>query len=350
MRPFIHLWLLLLAANQVTAASLYYEIEEFGLPGQGQMVAFDINNHNEIVGYVDHYGSGSRKPTGFLRDADGITLLDVPGSGPINGSRALGINDAGQIVGRFTTEDGAFETRGYLYEDGVYTTIDVPESRSTVANDINSEGVIVGTTFVLPYITNSRGFILDHDDFALVPPDDDNPSLTIEITGINDHGNMVGQVKDGLDQRSFAIIDGEFIPFTFPGDPRTRVLASGINNENQIVGSFSVSSSDFHGFLMDRSGIYQFDVPGADFFGTSIFGINDGGYLVGRAGRSRFPFNQALFLSPCSEPGTNCVEMPRIGDSVLPLAEPGTLLLVFIGLFGLALRQGFIRRRPAVIC
>jgi len=59
------------------------------------------------------------------------------------GTQALGINDAGQIVGTFATATG---THSFLYSAGVFTTIDDPALNShTFAHGINNNSRIVGT-------------------------------------------------------------------------------------------------------------------------------------------------------------------------------------------------------------
>src|SRR5262249_55004649 len=70
--------------------------------------------------------------------------LDVPGA---TVTRALGINDVGQIVG---TYDNASGHHGFLYFNGVYTSIDDPQAGTMPgqgtygASGIDNAGNIVG--------------------------------------------------------------------------------------------------------------------------------------------------------------------------------------------------------------
>ncbi len=57
---------------------------------------------------------------GFLDTGGVFTTIDVPGS---NYTSAMGINDAGQIVGVFFDSTG---DHGFLDTGGVFTTINVP--------------------------------------------------------------------------------------------------------------------------------------------------------------------------------------------------------------------------------
>ena len=65
-----------------------------------------------------------------------FTSLNVPTSYTV----ALGINDAGQIVGRYN--DSPYH--GFLLNGSTLTTIDVPGSGQTMAFGINNAGQIVG--------------------------------------------------------------------------------------------------------------------------------------------------------------------------------------------------------------
>jgi len=59
---------------------------------------------------------------GFLEIGGSITQIDVPGG---FGTQALGVNDAGQIVGTFSNSSAPFN-HGFLRNpDGSFTTIDV---------------------------------------------------------------------------------------------------------------------------------------------------------------------------------------------------------------------------------
>jgi probable HAF family extracellular repeat protein len=68
-----------------------------------------------------------------------LTTIDVPGA---RSTRALGINDAGQVVGGYT--DDAMVTHGYLRRGGTITTIDVPGATRTQFSGINNAGQMVG--------------------------------------------------------------------------------------------------------------------------------------------------------------------------------------------------------------
>jgi hypothetical protein len=89
--------------------------------------------------------------TAFANIAYSFTTIDVPGA---RDTQTLGINDSGQIVGRFVDATGA---HGFVDTGGSFTTIDVPGALSTQgAFGINDNGQIVGWWFDA---TGDHGFL-----------------------------------------------------------------------------------------------------------------------------------------------------------------------------------------------
>src|SRR5262249_4245487 len=111
------------------------------VPGASFTQAYGINDAGQIVGVFSSATGGG----GFLDTAGSFTTINVPGAG--GGTSANGINNLGQIVGSFVAPDGT--THGFLYSDGSFTTIDVPGGRSTEVNGINDAGQIVGNTEIV---------------------------------------------------------------------------------------------------------------------------------------------------------------------------------------------------------
>jgi hypothetical protein len=92
------------------------------------------------------------------------------------------------------------------------------------------------------------------------------------------------------------------------------------------VGGFVDTSGNTHGFL-DIGGIFTtINVPGASVSGTKAIGINDSGQIVG------------VFFDATGEHGF--IATPA------PTPEPGTLLLLSVGLLGLAMLSRRRSSRP----
>jgi uncharacterized membrane protein len=63
---------------------------------------YAINNRGQIAGtYADASGTH-----GFILEHGHLTTLDVPSSGPL--TVAMGINDVGQVVGTYGTQESSF--------------------------------------------------------------------------------------------------------------------------------------------------------------------------------------------------------------------------------------------------
>jgi hypothetical protein len=90
-------------------------------------------------------------------------VFDVPGA---QTPETFGINDEGQIVGRF---DGATGTQGFLIDGGTFTSIKVPGAAGTHALGINNSGLIVG------FFDDARGT----HAFVATPVDATPPAITI---------------------------------------------------------------------------------------------------------------------------------------------------------------------------
>jgi uncharacterized membrane protein len=94
----------------------------FSVPGHsGGTEAMGINDAGQIVGGIINSPIGSY-PSGFLYSSDGIyTLLNVPGAN--YGTFANGINNRGQVVGEFSRTStgslGSVKESGFLYDAGV---------------------------------------------------------------------------------------------------------------------------------------------------------------------------------------------------------------------------------------
>ena len=222
---------------------------------------------------------------GFTPRAQAVTFtftsIDVPGA--TGGTFALGMNNAGQIAGAYSTSTTANNPflilhpgHGYLRElGGGFTTFDFPGANDTLAWAINAAGQIVGNYFDDPF-GGIHGFLRDPAG-TFTSIDVPGAHLTAP-TGINDSGQIVGDYSSDEGIHGFLRDpSGSFTTIDFPGAVLTQI--KGINNAGQIVGHY-VSSAYFHGFLRDPGGSFTtFDFPGAAT--TGVGGINDLGQIVG---------------------------------------------------------------------
>jgi probable HAF family extracellular repeat protein len=124
-----------------------YNFTTIDAPGATLTLARGINDAGQIVGRFDDATFGKHS---FLKNGATFTPIDVPGA---TSSQANGINNAGQIVGDFVT---ASNVHGFLKDGATFTTIDVPGATSSQANGINNAGQIVGD---FGDVTGTHGFV-----------------------------------------------------------------------------------------------------------------------------------------------------------------------------------------------
>ena len=160
-----------------------------------------INASGEIVGYYQNSSTGYH---GFLYGGGSYNTLDDL-SGTAGSTLAHGINASGQIVGEYVDSGGT--SHGFLYSGGTYITLTDPfaisgdpnHTNGTVALGINDAGQIVGYYYGSPAQAGDspprHGFIYSGGIYTTI----DNPSanfLGTSVTGINNLGQVVGYYQN----------------------------------------------------------------------------------------------------------------------------------------------------------
>jgi len=213
-----------------------------------------INNVNQIVGSCTDGVSPNQRSVGFVRDPSGrFTLLTFPGA---DGTMAFGINDRGDVVGQYWGfAFGAALNRfhGFLWKDGLYTTIDHPdpERLATKLLGINTAGQIIGS-----YLHHRPGspeindydsepaFFYDSGRFTLLEfPGAKAPSLccdpTTTPTDINNQGQVIGTTY-GPDGRAkfFLYADRQYRAIAGFPDNVTAGENWGVNDGGDLTGTY----------------------------------------------------------------------------------------------------------------
>jgi probable HAF family extracellular repeat protein len=185
-----------------------------------------INNMPQIVGSV---------PFGANQHAaieSGGSFVDI---GTLGGSasEALGVNDAGAIVG-WANLPGDSAAHAFRYANGVMSDLGTLGGASSVANAINSAGTVVGAADVPD--GSSHAFVFDGERLVDLGTLGGSRS---EATGINDAGQVVGwsEVADPAVSHAFLYSDGTMYDLN---DYLTQTLdplseGNGINNAGQIL-------------------------------------------------------------------------------------------------------------------
>lgn len=115
-------------------------------PGAVDAFASAINDSGVIVGsFFNHVGGGDSH--GFVQQNGKIHVLDFPNEVGFGGTTLNDISNTGAIVGFVWT--GSDTRAAFIFLNGVFKTITVPNARLTEANGINASNVIVGRAIVV---------------------------------------------------------------------------------------------------------------------------------------------------------------------------------------------------------
>ena len=160
-------------------------------PGAATTAVFGINDSGAVAGGWCVSGFDDC-PTnlfyiashGFIDDNGTFTQLDYPGS---DGTTAFGINNAGTVVGTYSTFGANGVIHGFLYRNGTYTDLNFPGANWTEALAVNNGGVVAGcyqdaNGFVF-------GFMYYKGQWAQINA---RSGGTTAIIGINNRNDLVG--------------------------------------------------------------------------------------------------------------------------------------------------------------
>ena len=295
-----------------------YSFTTIDVPGATETYADGINNKHQIVGFF----SDARGPHGFVDTGGVFTTIDPPYGPLVDSYFGIGINDRGQIVGTSNVLDANSRivgSTGFLDRGGVFTKINAPGADFTQLLGINNSGQIIG---FFSDANGTHGFVDTGGVFTIIQ--DPNASGASIPFGINNGGQIVGWFDEGATTHGYLYNNGIFTTIDDPAAPNAT-FSTGINDKGQIVG-FYIDATGFHGFE-DTNGTFTTinDPNAAGFGGSFAYAINDSVQVVGQFG------NHSFVAKPVLE----------LGTVATPVPEPGTVMLLVIGLTGIA----FISRR-----
>jgi hypothetical protein len=118
-----------------------------------------------------------------------------------------------------------YDTHGFLYSGGSYTTLDVPGAAQTILNGINDAGQIVGSFSMVGY-PYPHAFVMSGGSHTTL---DVPGAISTTAYGINDAGQIVGSYVDGGGTRHgfLATIVPEPASLTLVGSGLLAVLVYG---------------------------------------------------------------------------------------------------------------------------
>jgi hypothetical protein len=245
-----------------------------------------INSHNEISGYFGSSAPGHPNQGYTIMPPYGqanYTSENFPGSVQ---TQVTGLNNKGDTVGFYVNTAG--DQIGFVEWNGAFTSYKDPHTphMPDYVNQllgINDSGIAVG--FYVDASGNAHAVKLNQATGVFTAIKGLGPNSF--ATGINDNGDIVGYTMNSTGTFGWLMKAGQLTTFQYPGGLPT--IALGLNKNDEIVGSFTDTAGDTHGFTLAHpmgpvSHWKQIDDPealNAPGDGTTVNGLNNAGDLVG---------------------------------------------------------------------
>ncbi len=342
-----------IGAAHLQAAPIYRVTDLGTLPSGVNSLAFAMNDNGQVVGMGDTGGQDHA----FLYSGGSETDLGTLGG---TFSQAQGINNSGVIVG-YSSPDA---TSSYAFRDSNNTMANIgalPGQIGSVAFAINNSGQIVGYSGPS---NNPEAFLYNNGTMTGLGALGGTTSAAYAINGI---GHIAGGAATALNApyHAFLYSNGTMTDIGTLHGWNTSV-GYGINSSDEIVGfSQDYPSGLNHAFLYSNGTMTDLGSFGLGY--SDAYGINDNGWIVGRADTtSSFSNNSRAFLDisgtmydlnnllDTSGAGWTLLTAEAINSSgqivgtgyvpagehaflLTPVPEPSSIALALVGFLGIAL-------------
>lgn len=233
-------------------------VTNIDVPGAIGTFPLSINDYGDVAGYCEMDG----KIHGFTLKNGTFTTLDTPPlPNPVGFVHTIftGINNRGDVVG-YTVSEQERVYRSFIYSRGVFTPLEFPGTKDTLARGINDLGDVVG-------IINQGSFLYSAGTFSRLP-------VPGGAVGINNKRQIVGYTS-GIDtNQAFIYQDGQLT--TIPAVLGTFAnIPWGINDHGDVVLTGDDSSRMI---IYSKGRLNPVHIPMSPVF---LGGINNAGEVVG---------------------------------------------------------------------
>lgn len=244
--------------------------EAFGINGKGTIVGGFCEDNDPARTVTPGCGPGGDAPShGYVKIGKDFKLINYPGSFE---TEAIGLNDAVTIVGLYDpvkpNPPNADAGNGFYCEYPCkdkknFHKVVYPGATSTDLQAINNEGDMVGvySLILIPPFTD-YGFLMSEGKFCSIDLGENVPgrpyipgAVDANALGINDEENVVGSYDDPVTGVTGFLLTDVDVPdyvngkpqpcewdtlttFVFPGTGVHQTEAAGINNSGWIVGNY----------------------------------------------------------------------------------------------------------------
>jgi probable HAF family extracellular repeat protein len=195
-------------------------------------------------------------------------------------SKAMSINDSGQVVGWSRVSD--VSTHAFRYQRNKLEDLGaLPGGTYSTASAINSSGVIVGTAETAGHLVHAVVW----SEKGLRDLGTLEGGMRSRALALNDQGDVVGfSEAEGGDTHGFLYKNGRMLDLGSLG--KEPVRANSINNHGQIVGASNVTVYVRHAFLWEDGKMQDLNKLIAQeekWRLVEAYDINDAGQIVCRA-------------------------------------------------------------------
>ncbi len=245
-----------------------YEIGTFGGPGSR---AVGVNDHGMVVGMAD-----TERELGF--NAFVYTIPDgLRGLGLLESSTAIAVNNAGRIVGSTSGTPGG-SSFAYVMDEAtrVVQPIGPVTAALSQAYAINEAGHVTGDSFDSPNNVQALyyrdGELRDIGELGGIATRAFGLSNTGWVTGMSD--TVSGETRAFLYSETAGMRDLGTLGGTFGG-------GWGVNDQGHVAGRSTLANGEHRAFVHDGETMVSLGTLGGDF--SAAFDINNDGLVVGGA-------------------------------------------------------------------
>lgn len=372
----VRLYNRVLSAEEIRALAAPYAVIDLGTQSENVSLGQSINNSEEVAGFDEDATTGD--PSAWRTKDCLFTPLGVLSGGSMN--EAVGINDAGEIVG--WSENGSGYRKAFFW-DGSTSDIGTLSGRvDSEASALNSFSEVIGTAYNFGSPPRNRLAFIYLPSPAYTLPAGINSLGTLggqesQAFGINDSGQVVGGAQDSsgnmrpfrwangtmtdlgtLGGSSRSVLhraeainsSGDVVGLSFTSGGAARAFrwngsmtnlgvlpggntswALGINDDGQIVGTSNVTGGDYHAFLWENgtlTDLNNFIDPASGWTLIRATDINEDGEIVGWGKNPDGQIHGFLLVQTCSSSGGGSVLVFLSGSE--PTDDEGALDLAIV--------------------
>ncbi|RKY21340.1 MAG: hypothetical protein DRQ55_04615 [Planctomycetota bacterium] len=281
--PVLRLVLLAALAAPALAADPTYTYVDLGTLGGPSSVAMGLNDAGQVVGWSSIPGctvNGHPCRRAFLWENGVMTDLGLLSGDEESVARA--INASGLVVGTSESDVifGSGTFHGFRW-DGAMTALPDLGSGQSFVHDVNSAGVIAGWAQD-PAVSRDRAVSWTGGVITNVGASE--PHQSSRATGINEAGQLVGFAWNLFSPNDAVLYDGGWVTIGGIDGPWQNAEAKDLNDNGVAVGLQAFPSGNWH------AAVWTTNPPGAIDLGVlpghelgELYDVNPSGLAVGRS-------------------------------------------------------------------